>query len=1190
MLVIAFILSVATGLISEYLYHHSADRLFSEQRFTEALHNTIIKSDKIIDQVIATDTLFNDPIINKLISASNNIAFFAFEDENLIFWNTNQYQADIESPEKDGKWHFTQLSNAFGIYKWYDIHEGTGILAFIPVKSDFPYENDYLRNVFHERFDTDKQIGLSENTGYINIKGTDGSFLFSLNPTSSSTENKFFSTLGFVAFSFSFLLLLIIFFNINHFLKTDKLSQGLFWKVTIAIGVIISACCYFNFPGLFFSNGIFYPHHYAANQLINTFTHLSIICLFLVTSIAVYLLKVDKKTTVYLLQKACLLLYIFIYFEIIKSLILHSNINFNIAALRDIHFINIWAQFLIFILGTGVYFLLLIINDTKNKITINKKKITTDTIFILASITIYYLIFKNFTLLFALLIISVVIFDYINNYFNKHRFSFSTFGVFLLIISIITLLSSYWLSEYKKDIKYKIQAENILVNGNAESDPIAELLLEELDKNLQKDDNLTSLIQYAETAEINKFIYDKYLHGFWNKYNIQIYPVAKNAPETTYFLRFLESTGKKIKSTGFYSLPASLYDLSFIGLIDISNKNKLELITDQTLLVFEFQPKRNFRSYSFPDLLISRESDIFKQTGVSIAKYENSHLTYSDLHHDWFETDVWFQNLHDGFGKIAYANKVFYVFTKENTRIVITEIMPFSFRNLIFYSLFIFIICIFVARIVYWLYEIKMQKRQYALGLTSKFQLVFISLLFSSFIGILIFSVNYIRSNYRQEQIASLEKKKQYLQKSLQDLYYWTEDITAVDEQSLNNHLLELAYKYQTDINIYNNAGKLMGSSQSLIFSKNLISDRISPAIIFSDYSTENQYEKIGELEYLAAYTDLINGDFLQIGYISIPQYFSQTEINAKIEQFLGAIIQIYLIIIILSVILILFTGRQLAEPLRQLESKMKSMRLGGKNEKVEYKSKDEIGQLVEQYNRTVDELEKSTQLLLTSERETAWRTMARQVAHEINNPLTPMKLTIQQLLRTKKLDTESFDVYFEKAAHTLIEQIDNLSRIAGTFSQFARMPETKFSDVDIAKKLVSVVSLFRHNHDKIEINYTGPENKVIVSGDSDQLIQVFNNIMKNATQSIKKGAKGKIDVSLEQTNDDILITITDNGTGIPEAIHEDIFKPSFTTKSTGMGLGLSISKNIIENMGGKISFTTKENKGTSFEIRLNNK
>ena len=154
---------------------------------------------------------------------------------------------------------------------------------------------------------------------------------------------------------------------------------------------------------------------------------------------------------------------------------------------------------------------------------------------------------------------------------------------------------------------------------------------------------------------------------------------------------------------------------------------------------------------------------------------------------------------------------------------------------------------------------------------------------------------------------------------------------------------------------------------------------------------------------------------------------------------------------------------------------------MGRRNEKIDYNLNDEIGQLVIQYNRTVDELEQSARLLAKSERETAWKSMARQVAHEINNPLTPMKLSIQQLQRTKKLNDNRFDDYFEKSTAMLIEQIDNLSRIAGTFSNFARMPEANFERVDIAARLYSVVQLFVNNNEQIQIEYRGQEKEVFV-------------------------------------------------------------------------------------------------------------
>jgi len=242
---------------------------------------------------------------------------------------------------------------------------------------------------------------------------------------------------------------------------------------------------------------------------------------------------------------------------------------------------------------------------------------------------------------------------------------------------------------------------------------------------------------------------------------------------------------------------------------------------------------------------------------------------------------------------------------------------------------------------------------------------------------------------------------------------------------------------------------------------------------------------------------------------------------------------------------------------------------------------------LVTQYNRTVDELERSARLLAKSERESAWKSMARQVAHEINNPLTPMKLTIQQLQRTKKMNDERFDDYFEKSSIMLIEQIDNLSRIAGTFSNFARMPEANFERVDIAAKIYSVVQLFANNNEHIEIYYEGVENGIFVYADPEQLVQVFNNLIKNAIQAIPTERNGEIRVVLIQQYGQIIITVSDNGSGIEPEIHDKLFVPNFTTKNTGMGLGLAIAKNIIELSGGTITFDTQLDKGTTFKLTL---
>jgi nitrogen fixation/metabolism regulation signal transduction histidine kinase len=270
------------------------------------------------------------------------------------------------------------------------------------------------------------------------------------------------------------------------------------------------------------------------------------------------------------------------------------------------------------------------------------------------------------------------------------------------------------------------------------------------------------------------------------------------------------------------------------------------------------------------------------------------------------------------------------------------------------------------------------------------------------------------------------------------------------------------------------------------------------------------------------------------------------------------------------------------------MEEKLKSMKLTGSNARIEYRGYDEIGQLVEQYNQTVDELEKSTRLLIQSERESAWRTMARQVAHEINNPLTPMKLTLQQLQRVRQQAPEQFDEYFRTTTTTLIEQIDNLSRIAATFSQFARLPETEMLTIDIAARVYSTVELFRANSEAVEVIYNGQRDGMMLKGDPEQLSRVFTNLLKNALQSIPAGRMGRIAIELKRTEQNqVEISISDNGSGIPEEARKNIFKPDFTTKTSGMGLGLSISRAIIENSGGTITFETEEDKGTTFTICL---
>jgi len=280
--------------------------------------------------------------------------------------------------------------------------------------------------------------------------------------------------------------------------------------------------------------------------------------------------------------------------------------------------------------------------------------------------------------------------------------------------------------------------------------------------------------------------------------------------------------------------------------------------------------------------------------------------------------------------------------------------------------------------------------------------------------------------------------------------------------------------------------------------------------------------------------------------------------------------------------------SNQITQPLLMLQEKFRNIRLGEKNDTIRYKSRDELGGLVKEYNRAIEELARSASRLARSERESAWREMARQIAHEINNPLTPMKLSVQHLKRAYDNKSERFNEYMEKISRSLVEQIDALSAIATEFSDFAKMPAAHNERIDLIDQINAVVPLFAidENRRAFHADFHGHEHAMIYA-DKEQISRVFINLFKNALQAVPKDRQAEINIDVLKINRMVWVRVKDNGMGIPEDMQEKIFRPNFTTKSSGMGVGLSIVRSIIESVGGTINFKTSKGKGTTFIISL---
>ncbi len=267
------------------------------------------------------------------------------------------------------------------------------------------------------------------------------------------------------------------------------------------------------------------------------------------------------------------------------------------------------------------------------------------------------------------------------------------------------------------------------------------------------------------------------------------------------------------------------------------------------------------------------------------------------------------------------------------------------------------------------------------------------------------------------------------------------------------------------------------------------------------------------------------------------------------------------------------------------IADKMRDVSINKKNTPLEWEADDEIGMLVNEYNNMISELEKSAKKLAKNERELAWREMAKQVAHEIKNPLTPMKLSVQHLERALLPDDPNYKEKLARFSEKMVQQIDTLTSIANEFSNFAKMPKANMREIELIKIISRTIELFKEIKNISISFYHKNIIEAFIFGDAEQLIRVFNNLIKNAIQAIPDEKEGVIEVLLTQNRDDYKLEIKDNGFGIPEELLQKIFVPNFTTKSTGTGLGLAMVKQIVETHNGEVYFETKIDIGTSFFV-----
>ncbi|WP_062057245.1 sensor histidine kinase [Aquimarina longa] len=441
---------------------------------------------------------------------------------------------------------------------------------------------------------------------------------------------------------------------------------------------------------------------------------------------------------------------------------------------------------------------------------------------------------------------------------------------------------------------------------------------------------------------------------------------------------------------------------------------------------------------------------------------------------------------------------------------------------------------------------------------------------------------------YHQER---LERKEERIQIAINNVLKSTtypvneKNVTLIFRE--RGRIYQISEEHSLPVNIYNLSGKLLIKSESN-FIEDTIDNKLNTIIIDTLASLyDKRYlvksEKNDE-RFLSSYTYISDSRAKPLAILNLPYLEDDDLITRELLEFLRRLGQVYLLMLLVAIVLAYFLSKYITRSLKTISETLDQTRLDKQNKRIAIgDASEEIYALVNAYNSMIDELEESAVMLAKSEREAAWREMAKQVAHEIKNPLTPMRLTVQSFQRKFDPNDPNIHQKLQEYSDTLIQQIDTMSSIASAFSNFAQMPAQKNETLDVIKIVGLALDIFNEDY----ILFPSEKEKIIAKFDRTQLIRVVTNLVKNAIQAIPEDCIPKIIVDVFSENGDVVIIVSDNGIGISEEHKKKVFEPKFTTKNSGMGLGLGMVKNIMETYNGSVTFTSREEKGTVFKIRF---
>lgn len=1142
---------------------------------------------------------------------SNNPFFslFVFKNDSLVFWNDNSIPIPIEGLAKSTNKYFVRLENGYYLIRSAQVSDYVIHLLSL-IKNEYPYQNTFLNNDFSDYYDIAARLNIYSDPkqGDYTIYGRTHDPLFSI----SIDQNQPLSINYLLVLFIIFLLVQIAFYALVvslHQLMARHIRSRTLQFVFIVFDLMLIRLLqrFFEIPGILYDSSLFTATFYSSGMLFPNFGELILnVLTFLFIAISFYRnfstgFKIKSsilQPIFHMLMGLIIAGLFFLYAQTIESLLYHSSIPLSFAELYKLSTLS-YLSFLVLSCLTIAYFL---ITETLLKDMIQgNRPVLTSMGFVIVLLFMWWL--TSGRIMSSYFIWALPLIHYFTVFYRLKKAqkttSLSQYFWPITLFSLLLTLVFYKVNQTKSDEELQLTALKLGI----ESDPVFEFLFDSAKNGISNDSIIQQILSkhdHEETAGLlHDYLNTTYLNGYYERFdmnlticdrvemlNIQPDNYVINCQD--YFEDLIENLGDESSTAGLFLIRDNLQGTYYVAKFSIPIQNGS--ITDSLNIYLEFYYKFVPEGLGYPELLVD-ESRGFSEdlSKFSFARYVDSILVYKFGSYLYPSRSKAFGGDMSGIFSFRDYRHIAHILSDKQTLIVskrskslIDIIAPFSY-------FFIFISLMGI--LVFYLGFGQKFIGHDSINFRVRLQIMIVGALIFSFIVIGVSSVVYIQNIYAKKNKDMLTEKTQSI---LIEIEHKLKD-QNIYETGMEEYLYQLLVKFSlvffSDINLYDIEGKLIASSRPEIFESGLLSRFMHPQAYIKMHDEEEiifiQQEQIGAGKYLSSYIPFSNSMGDKVAYINLPYFARESELRNEISSFVLTYVNIFFLLTGLSVVMALLLSRKLTSPLSMIQDKMKSLKFGSPNEKIAWKSKDEIGQLVSQYNHMIDELAKSAALLARSERESAWREMARQVAHEIKNPLTPMRLSVQHLIRSWNDNDPEMESKLKKTTQTIIEQIDTLSEIASAFSDFAKMPRANPEIVnleDIIQKAIRLYSGMAQVSFSLE-NQTTEIPLVFV--DQKNMNRVFNNLFKNAIQALEKDREGVVKITISRLIDNYLITITDNGKGMDEEQAKKVFAPYFTTKTSGMGIGLSIVYNIITSSGGTISFETEIGKGTTFTILL---